>query len=187
MIPHEFPDLYSAIILGTTRSPGVVTITGHDRKKSWDIQAPKGSTGASSKLNSDPIGEFQASFYLAADGSDEEGHDDFTRWESFARLIQSTTSGPTPVALSIYHPDLAARGFTEVSQGMIGGMQHDGRGGATVVVRFIEYKPPKKRASAKAAKAKPGGSEAGAPSTKPDPNADAKRELDELLAEASKP
>lgn len=170
------------ILLGSTQSPGVVTLTGHDRNKDWDIKAAKGSTGASSSLNGDPIGSFQAEFYLADD-------EEFAAWESFQRLIESTTNGPTPVALPIYNPDLALNRFTEVVNGGIGGVLHDGRGGRTVQVKFNEHKPPKPKPSAKA-KAKPAQTYANTDEGKrspPDPNADAKRELAGLVDEARRP
>lgn len=185
-MPDAERDPRDYIILGTTDSPGVVTLSGHDRNEAWDIQAAKGQTGASSKLNGKPIGQFQASFFLADD-------EDFARWEDFQRLIESTTNGPQPVALPIYNPDLARNHFTEVSNGGIGGMLHDGKGGRTVVVKFLEYRPPKPKKTAKA-KAKPSAGVAGGggqfgppPPPKADPNADAKRELAALLAEARRP
>jgi hypothetical protein len=195
MRAQDHDDVYSAIVLGSVRSPGVVTLSGHDRNEDWDIKAAKGQTGASSSLNGRPVGQFQATFYLASDEPDESGANDFTRWDDFQRLIESTTSGPKPTALTIYHPDLARNGFTEVTNGGVGGMKHDQKGGATVVVKFLEYKPPKPKPAAKAT-AKPAAAvrhgvgvegEFGAPPPKPDPNADAKRELAELVAKAREP
>src|SRR5690606_29962779 len=175
MRPYWYDEEYSVIILGTVASPGTVTLQGHDRNKEWDIKAAKGQTGASSALNGDPVGQFQATFYLAADNQDGEP-DDFDRWEDFQRLIESTTRGPTPVALPIYHPDLARNGFTAVANGGIGGMAHDGKGGAIATVKFLEYKPPKPKPVV-SAKAKPGSSAAASATSKPakpDPNAAAK-------------
>lgn len=186
--PYDLDDELSCIILGTTRSPGVVKLSGHDRIKQWDVKNAKGTTGASSALEGDPIGKFDAVFTLA--GDDVDGVTDFDEWEDFQRLIESTTSGPTPVALPIYHPDLARNRYTEVTNGGIGGMIHDGKGGATVKVTFLEYKPPKPKPAAKAT-AKPGASGAAAgpntKPTKPDPNAERKRQLNALLDEADKP
>jgi hypothetical protein len=198
--PHDNDEMYSTIVLGTMRSPGVVKLSGHDRDKAWDVKPAKGQTGASSALNGDPIGSFDATFYLADDGAFDErvggadgftilGVTDFDRWDDFQRLIESTTNGPTPVALPIYHPDLAAQRYTEVVSGGVGGMVHDGRGGASIKVKFLEYRPPKPKPIAKA-KPKPGAP--GATSTigkppKPDPNAAAKRELAALLERARQP
>lgn len=172
----------ATIVLGIMRSPGVVTLSGHDRNEAWDTQAAKGQTGASSSLNGTPIGQFQASFYLA----DEE---DFAAWGPFQRLVESTTRGPAPVALPIYHPDLASQGFTEVCSAGVGAPIRDGTGGRTIVVKFIEYKPPKPKPSAKA-KAKPGtaGVRTGTTTVeRPDPNAAAKAELAALMVEAREP
>jgi hypothetical protein len=182
--PYTCPDIFKSIILGTTFSPGVVTITNHDRIKAWDVQAAKGSTGASSKRNGDPVGRFTATFYLAGDENDEDGKNDFVRWEAFQRLLESIVDGPTSSTLPIYHPDLAQNHYTEVSVAKIGGITRDALGGATVVVEFIEYRPAKKKAVAKA-QSKAAGSTTAA--SKPDPNAQRKREVAALLDEAKKP
>jgi hypothetical protein len=184
--PAEFPELYESLLLGGVWSPGVVTLTGHDRTKAWDNQAAKGASGATSKLNGDPIGQFQASFYLVKDGSDDPEQDDFTRWETFQRLVESTTNGPKPVALPIYHPELLANGFTEVVNAGVGGKLWDDRGGCTVIVKFQEYRPekPKKVASATAKSSVRQGTTT---VERPDPNAAAKRELAALVDEAKRP
>ncbi len=170
------------ILLGGVQSPGTVVLSGHDRKKAWDMQPAKGQTGASSSLNGDPLGTFQAEFYLADDA-------DKSAWESFQRLIESSTSGPVPKALPIYHPDLARNKFTEVVNGGISGMLHDGRGGQIVQVTFNEHKPPKPKPAAKAqaAPAQTYATTDEGKRTPPDPNAEAKRELSGLLDEARKP
>jgi len=188
--PYEQADDLDYLVLGITPSPGLLTLSGHDRFKAWDIQAAKGSTGASSQLNGDPVGQFTATFYLAHDRLANEDLNDFGQWEDFQRLLESMTSGPTPVAMPIYHPDLARNKFSEVSCGGIGGMVHDGRGGATVTVKFIEYKPPRPKA-AKGAKAKPGAGKGGPAQPgspkKADPNAAAKAELAVLVSIAKLP
>ena len=183
--PYDRDYSLNAIVLGATRSPGQVTLSGHDRVKAWDNQAAKGSTGATSKLNGDPIGTFKASFYLVDDSADPDADvNDFDAWETFQRLIESTTKGPKPKALPIYHPDLLRNGFFDVVEAGISGLVHDGKGGATVVVTFQEYKPPKpkKVVSATGGTAKKPGTTAA-----PDPNAARKAELDRLVAEAKKP
>lgn len=189
MTPYEQGEELDYLVLGIDPSPGLLTLSGHDRFKNWDVQAAKGTTGASSQLNGDPIGQFTATFYLAEFGPQNQPTNDFENWENFQRLIESMTSGPTPIALPIYHPDLARNRFTEVSSAGISGMVYDGKGGATVTVKFIEYKPPKPKPAA-GAKAKPGAGKspgaAGKPS-KPDPNAAAKAELAALTALARQP
>jgi hypothetical protein len=183
--PYQFPDLYSSIILGTMRSPGVVTLSGHDRDENWDIQKAKGNAGATSKLNGADLGEFQASFYLCADSNDENGENDFTRWEAFQDLIDSTTSGPKPIALPIYHPDLCRNRYTEVVKRSVSGLVWDLQGGATVVVKFGEHRPPKPKPAAKAT-AKPDENCVGT-RIREDPNEAAKQELASLVEQARTP
>lgn len=182
--PHEFPELYSRINLGGQWSPGVVTLTGHDRDQDWDVQKAKGSEGASSKYTGAPVGQFQASFYLA-------DADDLDAWPTFQALIESTTRGPEPVALPIFHPDLNANGYTEVVNGGVGGLLWDGRNGATVIVKFLEYRPPKPKPAASATGGSGGSSDGSsgdsATEDRYDPNREARSELSGLYDEVSSP
>lgn len=191
MNPYDAPEMYDRIVLGQSLSPGVVKLSGHDRDKDWDVKKAKGQVGASSSLNGEPVGEFTATFTLVKDY--ETGVDEISEWDAFQRVIESTVNGQRPVALPIYHPDLARNRFTEVSAKKIGGMVHDGKGGATVVVQFLEYRPPKPKPVTRAT----GGQTSStigvivpsqvAKPPKPDPNAAAKAELAALLREARTP
>lgn len=182
--PYDQDDDLDFIVLGITPSPGLVKLSGHDRYKAWDIQNAKGSTGASSNLNGDPIGQFTATFYLSSFDDKGQPTGDFENWTNFRRLIESMTDGPVPIALPVYHPDLAEQKFSELSSGGIGAAVHDGMGGVSYAVKFVEYKPPKAKPSSKA-KAKPAGGLAagnggqfGPPPPPPiDPNLAAKAEL----------
>lgn len=204
MNPQVHPDLYDSIILGTARSPGVVKITGHDRDQAWDNKEAKGSSGATSTLNGPPLAVFQCEFYLVVDY--EAGVDEQEEWTAFQRVIESTTNGPKPIALPILHPDLARQKITEACNAGISGMVHDGRGGAKVIVKFQEHRPPKPKPPANAT-IKPSSGSGGSSQRlaietsagsknyddssttappKQDPNERAKAELDSLLAEASR-
>lgn len=176
--PNEFPEMFSTVVYGGKRSPGTVTLTGHDRDVDWDVQKAKGQTGASSTLNGFPVGQFQATFYLATPA-------DQLAWPAFQRVLESSVSGPEPKALSIFHPDLAVNKFTEVSVSSIGGAARDDRGGVTVLVKFIEYRPPKPKPSTTASSSASSAANAQDGQTRPDPNAELKRELADVLEEAA--
>lgn len=174
--PIDHPDLYEAIEIDGRRSPGLVTLDGHDRNEKWDIKSADGAGGARTTYKGEEITQFSASFYLVKDPI--LGIDEFAAWESFAAIIRKSLANPKkPTALKIYHPDLAANDIKTISYATFGGMKHDGKGGATVVVKFLEYRPAKKK----------GGSPLPKPLEKPDPNADLKKQLEDLLAEAKKP
>ena len=182
--PVNHPDAFASHTLGSMRSPGVVSFSGHDRNENWEVQEARGNTGASTKHKGRAIGHFQATYYLASDQDDDVGSNDFLRWEEFHGLLESLVSGKVATALQIYHPDLARNRITEVSVESIGGLVWDDRGGATAVVKYIDFRPPKpKPVAAAKAKANP----AKGQNTKPDPNAAAKQELAKLVQEAKKP
>ncbi len=64
--PHDDPDLFDAIELGGSRSPGQVkSITGHERKINWDVKEGSGQSGASSTLKSVPLRTVTVTFFLA--------------------------------------------------------------------------------------------------------------------------
>ena len=163
--PVTDEELYQGIVLAGKRSPGKVTLSGHDRKINWDVKEGSGQSGASTTLKSIPLVEFTATFYLA-------DQDDFDAWPAWIALVESTVSGPTPKALDVYHPDLAANHITSVVKGSVGGAVHDGKGGITYAVKLQEYKPPKTK----------GGSPLGSQAKKADPNAAANKEIEDLTA-----
>src|SRR5690606_10891447 len=135
---------------------------------------PKGQTGAVTVNRGPANGGFTATFYLA-DETDVAG------WDSFSALIASTVEGPKPKALSVYHPDLARNKITDVVVESLGILNHDGKGGANVTVKFLDFRPPKPKPAKKAA--------AGAPAKRErlDPNAARKAELAALLEQARSP
>jgi len=179
-MPNPFANgsLYDAIVLGGKRSPGIVTLSGHDRNQKWDIKEADGHGGATTTWKGEQVAQFTASFYLVVDPV--QGLDEFAEWDLFAAVIRSMLphSGK-PKAMDVYHPDLARNDIKSVEQASIGGLTHDGKGGATVVVKFLEYRPAKKK----------GGTASGSKSAAkaPDPNADLKAEVARLLVQARQP
>ena len=183
MNPHDSPEVFSVLVLGTATSPGKVTITGHDRKPDWDIQKAKGSSGASTKLSDPkPPGGFKATFELAT-------AEEVEAWDAFQAVVESTFMGPTPVALPCYHPDLARNGYTEVVGASIGGLTCDRKGLSKVVVDFQEYCPPKPKPTRSAGGRAAGasGSAGGNNGSSYDPNAAKRREFAELWDEVNEP
>ncbi len=162
--PWDDPDLFDSIDLGGLRSPGVVKLSGHDDKTTWDVKAGSGQTGATMTRKGTAPPEFTATFFLA-------DNDDIGAWPAFRDQINSTVVGSTK-ALDVYHPDLAASQIHSVVKGTIGGVTHDGKGGQTIVVKFQVYAPPVK------ATGTPNGSASKSKSNAaPDPNAEANAEL----------
>lgn len=183
--PIDDESLYDAIVLAGTRSPGLVTLSGHDRVQKWDIKSADGAGGASTTHKGEEVAQFTASFYLVKDPV--LGLDEFAEWETFAALIRSMLPAAGGVrAFDVYHPDLAANDIKAVQQASVGGMTHDGKGGATVVVKFLEYRPAKpKGGTAKGSRS--GSSTRTGVTTLNDPNADLKAQIAALTAQARTP
>jgi hypothetical protein len=173
--PISHPYLYDSIILDGVTSPGVVTISGHKRAQEWDIKKGSGQDGGSTERKGTPVAQFTLTFELV---NDPERGNQIDAWDLFQPVIERSTSGAAPVALRIEHADLARLGITEVVNGGIGGMLHDGKGGATVTWDALEYRP---------AKAKGGAPTANKAADPNDPNAAAKAALNALVTELEGP
>ncbi len=177
--PADNTELFDRVWFDGGPSPGVVTLSGFDREESLDVKESDGQKGASTTWKGEKCGGGTLTFYLVR--NDEI--DDFAAWDIFAEKLWATippASGKKPVAKDIWHPDLARNNYTSVILRKMGRMQHDGKGGATIAVDVAEYYPPK---------ATPAGGASGSKNTttKPDPVADASKELDDLLKKASSP
>lgn len=186
--PVTNPELYDKYTLGGVRSPGVVTFSGLVRKDKWDVKEGDGQDGASTTRKGKTPVQFTASHYLVLDPTD--GTDEFAEWDEFLPTLKSTTAGTSATALEFYHPDAARLDVGAVVVESIGALQHDGLGGANVVVGYLEYSPPKPKSSSSPNGAKSPGKTPGnyeSETTPPDPNAQAKAELAALLEEAKKP
>jgi len=175
--PEDDPELFDAIDLGGRKSPGVATLSGHDRVHEWDVQQGNAQSGANTRLKGDKPQEFTVTFYLVRD--EAQGIDDWVEWESFVEVIEATVAGPTPKAVEIYHPDLASQRppIACVAKATIGGAVHDGKGGKTVAVKFQEYRPAKPKGGTTSGTITKRGKETN------DPNAAAKAELAALTAQ----
>lgn len=139
--PLDHESAYDVLVVAGKRSPGKVTLSGHDRSFDWDVKKVQGQKGASTTFQGDTPTEFTATFELVRDES--LGVDDLEEWPAFQGLIESAIAGPTPKALDIYHPDLVRNRITTVVPKKIGGAVHDGMGGQMVTITFLEFRPPK--------------------------------------------
>lgn len=139
----ENSDLYDYLYLGGVRSPGVVKLSGHNRKVTWDVKSGHSLSGAQVTLKEVPPIEFTATFYLVNDPA--MALNDFDDWYTFLAVVESSVNGTKPKALDIYHPDLASQTppISSVVKAEVGGVVHDGKGGQTVAIKFQEYRPPK--------------------------------------------
>lgn len=160
-------DAYDYLWVAGQKSPGFVTLSGHDRNYGWDVKKAPGQKGATTTFTGDEPADFTARFHLVRD--DSVGRNDFEDWPAFDALLRSSVDGKTPKALDVYHPDLATNGITSIVLKGFGGVEHDGQGGQIITVKLLEYRPPKKA----------GGTPAGSKTKKVTPDPDQAR-LDEL-------
>lgn len=170
--PFSHPDLFDRVIVNGVVSPGVVALDGHERAHRWDNKDGSGQNGATSELKGAPLAVFTMTFSLV---DDPHTGNQFEEWERFQPVLESSVSGTTPVALPIENYDLTRNRITSIVLVSIGGMNHDGKGGATVAVKVQEHRPPKPKGG------KPKGSDYNS-----GVNDSAKKEFDKLREEARK-
>lgn len=178
--PIDNEELYNSILLAGKKSPGKVTLSGHDRNVEWDVKTGVALKGATTSVKGIPPISFTATFYLVRD--DAQGIDQLADWPAFVQVIESSIAEKNgkaqPKALDIYHPDLASQNppIVSVCKASVGGVVHDGRGGQTIVVKFQEYRPPQPITV----------TPSGSSSKKADPDAAALAELDRLTQQYQK-
>lgn len=172
MNPLDNEDLYDVLDLAGTKSPGQCTISQAAREENWDVKEAKGKSGAKTERQGRKVARFTTTFKL----TDRE---DYEAWPPFLALIKSTVDGPKPKALDVYHPNLAELDITSGSLAKLNNAQHDGKGGCSYAVDWIQYAPAKKAGGS------PDGSTAWTKGNKKaDPNAAAEAELKKLLDQA---
>lgn len=180
MNPFEFPELYDHIHIGGQRSPGVCKLSGFKRPVNWDVKPGGGQDGASTSRKGKSPAAGTVTMYLV----DEHGQlSEQDEWQVFALYLQGLQD--KGIAIDVYHPDLMTLKITSCVVTEVGMVTHDGKGGASVSFSLLEYFPPKpqpvKKPTSKSSGTKPGQPE------KPDPNAQYKAELAELLKQADAP
>ena len=184
--PVGFEELWDKMFVADVLTPGRVTISGHGQEVKWDIKAGDGQDGASTTRKGMHPNAFSSTFQLALDF--EKQVDEFAEWSRFLPILQASFDSETPNALTVYHPDLAELKITAAVVKKIGGKIHDGKGGATVKVDWLEYRPPKPKPPKSPSQSKGGLSGAsgvgGTIDTKPDPNADLNSEIEDLINQA---
>lgn len=166
--PVAFPSLYDTFLLAGEFSPGRCRFNFPTRVEGWDNQQPKGSRGGESVHNATPLIDFDVEIYIWRDRG--KGVDHFARWEAWAPLLGTPVAKNAQKALDIYHPQLDGLNVTSVVVKTWTQPQPDGKGGATVKIKFAEYAPHKE-----AANGKPNGSKSfHGEKEPPDPNKDLK-------------
>lgn len=153
-------DLFNFIFIAGTQNPGFAKVT-HSKKHDWDKKKSKGSSGGTLTFTGSNVVEFQVEYYLWL----PEHFDAWPGWAAMQRkslkipasggpqtgnirqanapVTVATSATTQPVALDVYHPDLAEINVLRCIVEEEGGKQPDGKGGAKYVWKYAEYNPPK--------------------------------------------
>lgn len=153
-------DLFNVIFIAGVQNPGIAKIT-HSKKHDWDKKKSKGSSGGTLTFTGSSVVEFQVEYYLWL----PEHFDAWPAWAAMQRKslkIPAVVSGQSgnirqanataititpattqPVALDVYHPDLAEINVLRCIVEEEGGKVPDGKGGAKYTWKYAEYSPPK--------------------------------------------
>ncbi len=139
--PSQNPDGWNKMIVAAVPSPGTVVLSNLSRAIGWDVKNADGQKGASTSRKGQPVGKFDATFYLTDDPADGEVTD-FERWDGFEALLFVSVEGAEAWGLEVVHPDLNRLGYTAIVLDKMGQVVHDKKGGGSVKVSFLEYRPP---------------------------------------------
>lgn len=184
--PVDTPELYDVLFLAGVETPGLCKLSMPELDEGWEKQESKGSSGGETVHNGAKLVEFEAEIYLWKEFG---GFDWFAEWESFKPILQTPIQKNASKALDIYHPQLEGLGIGSVVVKSRTEPQPDGKGGATVKIKFLQYAPPKPKAAGKpkGSAGAGGGAGGGSEGAKPDPNQDLKDEIEAKTEELSGP
>jgi hypothetical protein len=193
MNPVTHEEEFARLLLGPMRLPGRVTLSGHTDSTAWDVKDGEGVDGAATTRKGKKPKPFTATLELAYDPTGDNGTpiDEIAAWYVAVPFLQQSKDAATPAALDVYHPDLLALNITSVVITDIGGLKHDGKGGATVAITLLPYAPPKPKKATGPNGSKGGGGHStgdhiAAHGEGVDPLAQRKAELERLRKEAEK-
>lgn len=137
--PVDLWALYDFVMLCSQQSPGIAKLSGFKRAQKWDVKDGDGQDGATTTLKGDVIAKGTITLQLWAD---ESGYDAFADYDEWRKIFVASI-GNKSKGLDIYHPDLARLDIKAISIEAEGQLEHDGKGGATVKIDILEFKPPK--------------------------------------------
>jgi len=160
------------------QSPGKTTVKCR-RVIGWDKKAAQGQKGASSERKGEPLKTWTSTHQLTDQVKMVDGvaiPNDFEQWDVWEFLLARSYDEDKPKALSVFHPELYRQGVEAASVEEIGSMVRDGVGGATIEVKWLEFRPPTPTG---------GGGSGGAvdPDDEPDGRTETDDAIDKALAE----
>lgn len=123
------------VLLAGERSPGLADVQGAGSPRRWDIRRGYALSGARPVFRGMDVARFRVVLRLLTEA-------DWEAWHAWKRLVQQPPSGTRPRALDIWHPVLEECGISSAVVENVEQPVHDGTGGWSIAIAFIEYRPP---------------------------------------------
>ena len=137
--PIDNANLWMYFQLRGVPSPGTIPrggIKGFKRETGWDKKKGKGTQGATLTLTTVPPVEGSITLQLFTPA-------DFENWDTFVKNVLSISPAKQQAqGLTIYHPQFASIGLTNVVIANYTGPEHIGKGLYHVSIDFIEWQAP---------------------------------------------
>ncbi len=141
--PYRDPQSYDCPIVAGQRWPGAARVSGCERTYEWQINKGKGKSGATTNYQGEGLAEPEITFVLWEGYDGESRCDYFAEWERYKVVFDIPDQGDPP-ALPIEHPQFALAKIGPCSVKKVGDLQFQADGSATVTVKLLQFKPPKK-------------------------------------------
>ena len=134
------PSTWDVIQIAGITSPGIVRLSGFDRKFVWDKKRGKGAQGVDLSYVGKDIAQGRFVFEAWT-----EAH--FEAWETFIPLFKYDPTRETLEAVEVWNPLLSDVDITQIVVESIGPFEHQGAGLWRRAVNVLEWKPPPKAAA----------------------------------------
>lgn len=136
--PISNPQAYDVVVIGGLVTPGIAVVGAPSASYKWDVKSGPGSDGGTVTFQGIPPRSFTVEITLW-----EKEH--FSQLDELRSMIAPAEHGIEPPAYDIAHPSLSQVGISSVVVEDFPPAARSGKGIWKTSIKFIEYRPARKK------------------------------------------
>lgn len=136
--PISNPGAFDVVVIGGMTTPGIATVGAPSPAYKWDVKSGPGTSGGTITYQGNPPRSFTIEVTIW-----QKEH--FGQLDELRAMIAPAEKGLEPPAYDIAHPSLSKVGIRSVVCEDFPPESKNGKGLWKTSIKFIEYRPAKKR------------------------------------------
>lgn len=136
--PIESPSEYDVVVIGDMVTPGVARVGEPTSAFKWDVKSGPGTDGGTTTFQGSPPRQFSVEVEIWKRGQSKEV-------DALRAMIAPMAKGVEPPAFDIAHPSLSDVGIKSVTVEDFSPLKPKGKGLWGATIKFLEYRPAKKK------------------------------------------